>query len=540
MSELLDPASPAEISELLPYLTESERQEVERLLATDDIIMRPLPGPQAMAYHSEADITGFGGAAGGGKTYLACGLALQEHTKSMLLRREATQLTGIIDEIEGMIGGKAGYNGQDKIWRLPNSKQIEFGSTPNPGDQKKYQGRPHDLLVFDEASNFLEDQIRFLLGWLRTTDPDQRCRALLCFNPPTDAEGRWIIDFFGPWLDPKHPIPAQPGELRWFATNPETGKDMEVPDNRPFVLAGGRPLYEFNARDYERNEILRPMSRTFIPSRVGDNPFLVGTNYMTTLQSLPEPLRSQMLFGDFQAGVSDDAYQVIPTAWVDAAMDRWRARSPRPDYDSLGVDVARGGADDTTIAKRSGFWWDKLIQKPGAETPDGPSVAGLVIANNHNHAPVHIDVIGVGASPYDYLNDANQQVIGVNGAEGSVETDQSGRLKFANQRSAMWWKMREVLDPMNGNDCALPIDRKLAVELCAPTWKLRGDSVYVESREDIIKRIGRSPDAATAVVLANMSTPSIRQVERKRDASGSSPQRNARRDYNPLSTRSNR
>jgi len=470
-------------------------------------------------------------------SYLACGLALQEHTKSMILRREGTQLTGIIDEVEGLLGGKAGYNGQDKIWRLPNGRQIEFGSTPNPGDQKKYQGRPHDFLCFDEASNFLEDQVRFLLGWLRTTDINQRCRALLCFNPPTDAEGRWVVDFFGPWLDPKHPIPATPGELRWMATRPgEDGsfRDIEVADDRPFVMLGEHIVYDFDPAEHDKANIIRPMSRTFIPSRVSDNPFLVSTNYMATLQALPEPLRSQMLYGDFQAGVSDAAYQVIPTDWVDKAMARWRSKDPHPEFDSLGVDVARGGADSTVISRRAGFWWDKLIKHPGKDTPTGSAVAGLVIANNPSHVAIHIDVIGVGASPYDYLNDANQQVIGVNGAEKSLETDQSGRLRFYNTRSADWWQMREVLDPQNNNACALPPDRELLVELCAPTWRLRGDAIYVESREELIKRIGRSPDSATAVILARRDTPSMRGL---RSAGGDSLHSAARRNYNPLERR---
>jgi hypothetical protein len=70
---------------------------------------------------------------------------------------------------------------------------------------------PHDLLVFDEAANFLEAQVRFLLGWLRSTVKGQRKPALLTFNPPTSAEGRWIVEFFGAWLDertPTLPCPA--------------------------------------------------------------------------------------------------------------------------------------------------------------------------------------------------------------------------------------------------------------------------------------------------------------------------------------------
>ncbi|MGB0685603.1 MAG: terminase, partial [Planctomycetota bacterium] len=42
----------------------------------------------------------------------------------------------------------------------------------------------------------------------------------------TTVEGRWILNYFAPWLDKKHPRPAQPGELRWFAT--KDGVELEV------------------------------------------------------------------------------------------------------------------------------------------------------------------------------------------------------------------------------------------------------------------------------------------------------------------------
>jgi hypothetical protein len=41
--------------------------------------------------------------------------------------------------------------------------------------------------------------------------------------------------------------------------------------------------------------------------------------------------------------------------------------------------------------------------------------------------PIHIDVIGVGASPYDFLRTAKQQVIGVNVARSrSATTSRAG------------------------------------------------------------------------------------------------------------------
>jgi hypothetical protein len=157
MAAAFDPA-------LLAYLTDEERAELDSLLTSDKTLWRPLPGPQTIAYESQADIIGYGGAAGGGKTDLACGKALTSHRKVGIFRLNGTELTGVLDRITELLGGRNGYNGKDNIWRTRRVDgvpiQVEFGSFPNPDDEKKYQGRPHDLLVFDEAAN------RALPAWL--------------------------------------------------------------------------------------------------------------------------------------------------------------------------------------------------------------------------------------------------------------------------------------------------------------------------------------------------------------------------------------
>lgn len=262
-----------DVADLLPHITTNEKAEIEGILAQDRVIWRPQPGPQSEAFSSAAQITGYGGAAGGGKTDLLCGAMLTRHRRGIIFRREGTQLTGVIDRLAEILGGRGGYNGSDKIWRLAGGQQIEFGSVPNLGDEARYQGRPHDFIGFDEAANFLEGQVRFLLGWLRTTARGQRCRAILAFNPPTTAEGRWVIPFFGPWLDPAHANPAAPGELRWFAS--VDGKEIEV-GPEPFSHGG---------------EIITPTSRTFIASHVGDNPYGACRGDMERLSALQEWVR---------------------------------------------------------------------------------------------------------------------------------------------------------------------------------------------------------------------------------------------------------
>lgn len=507
--------TPDQIRKAMRFMTPKEREEFEALISTDlsTVFWRALPGPQSMAYNSQADVIGFGGAAGGGKTDLAIGKSLMQHQKIMILRREGTQLQGIIDRLEDLLGGTDGYNGQKGVWKGagPRGVQIEFGSTPHAGDETKYQGRPHDLLVFDEAANFLESQVTFLLGWNRSAQ-GLKSQALLTFNPPTTAEGRWVIDFFGPWIDIKHPLfPTKPGVLRYCVTVPQdngTSRYEWVEDDRPCIIVNGELVYDFDPADYQPEEIVTPQSRTFIPSKISDNPFLMGGGYLRVLQGMPEPLRSQMLLGDFQAGMTDDPWQVVPTAWVDAAMARWVARSPKQEMLSMGVDVARGGKDNTVIITRhKGNWFDMPGIFPGKETPDGPAVAGLVIAAMRDKAPIHIDVIGVGASPYDVLRGSNQQVLGVNVATASIAHDKSGALDFFNLRSELWWKLREELDPANDTGIALPPNKQLRAEICMPKWSMSGKTIKVESRDEIVKRLGRSPDLASALCLALIDTP---------------------------------
>jgi hypothetical protein len=494
-----------EIADLLPHMTPEESAELELLLRSDKALWRPLPGPQFDAYHSQADITGYGGAAGGGKTDLLAGLVLTAHKRSVIFRREKAQTERIIQRLTDLLGGTDGLNSQKGIWQLPERRLLELAGLDNPGDERRWQGRDHDLKAYDEVTEMREAQVRYTMGWNRSDDPNVRSRVLMTFNPPTTAEGRWVLDFFAPWLDDKHLDPAQPGELRWFTTIGD--KDLEVPGPEPFVLVDGEPSYDFDPKEHRPEEVITPRSRTFIPSRVTDNPYYMATGYIATLQGLPEPLRSQMLTGNFMAGVEDDPWQVIPTLWVDQAMARWQPRLNKQPMDSMGVDVARGGKDKTVIARRHGTWFDEPVRLQGQQTPDGPTVFGQIMAARRDEAPVHIDVIGVGSSPFDFLVTNRIQAIGVDVRKASHEVSKEGQLKFANLRAEIVWRMREALSPHAEEPIALPPDKKLRGDLTTPRWKMTGQGIRVELKEEIIARLGRSPDDGDAYCLANMTTP---------------------------------
>ena len=342
---------------------------------------------------------------------------------------------------------------------------------------------------FDEITHFTELQFRTLIGWLRSDKADIRQRVVCAGNPPTSSEGDWVKRFWGAWLDPQHPNPAEPGELRWYITNAQ-GEDEEVADDKP-ILVG--------------KEMVTPKSRTFIPSSVDDNLFLSSTGYKATLQSLPEPLRSQMLRGDFNAGSSDPAWQLIPTEWVKLAQARWTRRDAKGQMTVLGLDPARGGMDKTTVARRHGAWFDDLISVPGAVTKDGPTTAGLVAPLIRNGAPICVDSIGIGSSALDFLNGLGLLVFPVVGSESSPLMDKAGQLRFRNKRAEMYWLMREALDPEAQDPISLPPDKELLSDLCAVRYKVvtmgRNAAIQIRSKDEIREVLGRSPDKGDAVAM---------------------------------------
>lgn len=502
------PTNPAEWERLYAAAPPELKAEIDALLEADlaKHIWRAQVGRQSEAADSLAFVTGYGGAAGGGKSDLIAGLALTEHNRSAVFRREKAQTEGIVQRMTEILGSTDGYNSQKSAWRV-GDRLIEFAGLDNPTDHQKWQGRPHDLKAYDEVTEQREMQVRFTMGWTRSNDPEQRCRVLMTFNPPTTTEGRWVIRYFAPWLDPDHRNPAKPGELRWFTTI--KGQDMECPDEREFVLFRGEPVYDFDPGEFSPEKIIIPRSRTFIPSRVTDNYFYVRSGYIQTLQSLPEPLRSQMLDGDFSAGVEDDPWQVIPSSWIDAAMKRWTEPEKLEPMDSMGVDPAAGGADNMTIYRRHATWFAQPIRIPGREIPQeraGPIAAGHVIMNRKDRAVVHADVIGWGLSCVNFLTENEVQTVPINFSRGSLESTKDGRLKFANFRAEVIWRMREALDPENPAPVALPPDPRLKSDLASYKWQLRKEGIWIMPKEQQKKELGHSPDDGDACCMANIAT----------------------------------
>ncbi len=488
-----------------------------------------------MAIESPAFVVGFGGQAGGGKTDLLLGAAATLHRKADIFRREYPQLDDIIDRSHEILDDVGDYNGSTRVWHgqwkttggKTRRHKIRFAAVQREADLlKKWRGRTRDFLGIDEATEWPRSMIEALIGWVRSPDASQRTRVILTFNPPTSAEGMWVLEFFAPWLDPKHPNPARAGEVRWFARI--GNKEREVPDGSPIpeTDAQGQPVLKPDGTP----QFIFPQSRTFIPAKLSDNPVLAATNYDQTLSMLPEPLRSQLRSGDFTAGVMDDAWQCIPTAWVEAAMERGR-RQPRPvradgapiPLSCLGVDPSRGGQAAFAIAPRYDHWFAPVVTHQGISTNDGPKGAVLVMEQWGLGATINIDLTGVGTSVFDSLRERADRmsdetagkmwmdVVAVNASNACKLRDKSGKYRLGNVRAAMYWTLREALDPVHGEGLCLPDDPELKADLCAPRYHVSAQGIMLEPKysqpgvanKSVSQRLGRSPDKGDAVCLAH-------------------------------------
>lgn len=191
---------------------------------------------------------------------------------------------------------------------------------------------------------------------------------------------------------------------------------------------------------------------------------------------------------------------VIPLAWIEAAMARWEDTTGQGSYE-LGVDVARYGSDLTVIAPRQG---QKIFPLQVYSGKDTQEVAGecLVAARKCSAKHIKVDVIGMGAGVVDALKAAKAPVVAVNVGSASDVVDDDKNKVYINLRAELWWALREALDPKNPEPLSLPPDDDLLGDLAAPTYKITGKGqIQIEPKEETKKRLGHSPDRADAVML---------------------------------------
>lgn len=156
-------------------------------------------------------------------------------------------------------------------------------------------------------------------------------------------------------------------------------------------------------------------------------------------------------------------------------------------------DPARYGDDETVnyvLQNNQVIFQEIYGQKSTMET------AGklVILKNKYNAKLIVVDEIGVGGGIVDRLSELNQKVFGINSARASKYPE-----KYKNLRAEMWSKAGEKF---YNNEVSIPKDEILIDQLGTVKYKTIESSgkLQIESKEEIKKRLGTSPDRADALV----------------------------------------
>lgn len=198
-----------------------------------------------------------------------------------------------------------------------------------------------------------------------------------------------------------------------------------------------------------------------------------------------------------------DPWVVIPHDMV--TLCRW-LNHPDGEPHEAGVDVG-GGGDRTIVVERLGTKVGRIVSFVDADPMATVGKIGHTLAE-WGVSKVKVDTTGIGWGIAGRLRETSSahdaddpvhgaRVVGVNfGAKATQPR------RFKNRRAELWWNGRE-LSRTGGWDLSA-LDDDAIFELTEPRYKITDSNgkVQIESKDDVIARLGRSPDVADALLLA--------------------------------------
>ncbi|MBR3676177.1 MAG: PBSX family phage terminase large subunit [Alphaproteobacteria bacterium] len=276
-----------------------------------------------------------------------------------------------------------------------------------------------------------------------------------------------------------------------------SAKSWEILD--PTIRKEGSEIWISMNREEERDPIwkaiaVNPDDRTFI-CRVNytDNPFC------------PDELKYQA--EKCQKENYDDYChiwlgepRILGNKRLISTVDVHRAQEPKIDKSDsplvVGVDIAREGDDKTAICFRRGRWQYRLDKYTKLDTVEVANILTNII-KEHKPARIFLDAGLNGYGVYDILSARGYGNVAkaINFGGQAINKD-----RYANKRAEMWGELRDWLH--QEAPVQIVSDDDLAEDLVSVEIKHDKDGrLLLEKKEDVKKRIKRSPDSGDALAL---------------------------------------
>jgi len=331
------------------------------------VVISPASKKQEMFLNSDATITLAGGAAGSGKTYTSLLIALKfmQHPRAtgVIFRRTSKMLTSpgsIWHEAVNLYTSlfpdiKIRHRETEMVF--PNGALLKFSHMQHASNMYDHKGGQYSVVIFDEATDFEEEMVVYLLSRMRNAYVDYTPQMFLMTNPDYNSFLRlWIQDFY---LDPTTGIP-----------NPDrTGH------KRYFFRQGNTMLWYNSKEEAEAVHGSGPASGlssfTFIGATCIDNPPLLKAqpDYLSRLMSLPRVEMERLLHGSWFA--RPEAAGLWKREWCQL------------------VDYPNARATQRIRA------WDFAFSKPSEQYPNPDWTRGVLMSKDKSKVYTVEDVVSI-------------------------------------------------------------------------------------------------------------------------------------------------
>lgn len=229
-------------------------------------ITMPKPNPKQKAFMKDKHrYVAYGGARGGGKSFIAMWMAIllclaYKGIRICIVRKTLDELrNNYVYKMVPILHGIARYNKSEKIFLFPKGSTIKFEYCDHESDLDHFQGAEYDIMFIDEATQLQE-------MWIDKIDA---CTRGVHFDPKTGL-----------------PIPRKFPNRTYYMLNP--GGPSHAYFKRLFI-----------DRRFGENE--KPENYSFIQALLTDNKVLTELNpeYRAVLEKLPPKLRRAWLYGEW-------------------------------------------------------------------------------------------------------------------------------------------------------------------------------------------------------------------------------------------------
>ena len=236
-------------------------------------------------------------------------------------------------------------------------------------------------------------------------------------------------------------------------------------------------------------------SRYFLQSLPTDNPYNTKA-YLNSLDSLPEAEKQRYVLGNWD--FKEDPNQLITYAWFKQCINDQLEIDPKEPI-VLAIDPARYGDDSTLFYYMQGA---RELRVEEYNKQDTHETALLAITKMQElgiepHNCI-VDVVGLGAGVVDAMKHRGYKPVAFGGGEKAESLPDF--FKFKNKRVEAYWLLRE---DMRRGDIEVKDHPLLKKDLTNIRYTSDEKIIKVEAKDELKKRLGRSPDYGDALSMAN-------------------------------------